>query len=143
VATIVLTGWALALAATRVSPGGPLLLPVPGGVRPFYAACLLPDTVQLCINCRRSPAGFWVSRNRGGIHYCEVPMIKEVASAAIVQAVTDAYTNLSSFPWGPDMRPSIADGNFGKDVAEARQWPLLTSRADPLVADGIRYSGVS
>ena len=69
-------------------------------------------------------------------------MIREVASAAIVQAVTDAYTNLSSFPRGPDMRPSIADGNFSKDVAKVRQWPLLPSAADPVAADGIRYSGV-
>ena len=26
---------------------------------------LLPHTVQLCIHCRQSPAGFWVSRNSG------------------------------------------------------------------------------
>ena len=69
-------------------------------------------------------------------------MIRKVTSAAIVQAVTDAYTILSSFPRGPDMRASIADGNFGKDVAEGRRWPLLLSRAGPVAADGIRYSGV-
>jgi hypothetical protein len=24
---------------------------------------LLPHTIQLCIHCRRNPAGFWVSHN--------------------------------------------------------------------------------
>ncbi len=29
--------------------------------RPMIAPRLLPRTVQLCIHCRQSPAGFWVS----------------------------------------------------------------------------------
>jgi len=33
--------------------------------RTMTTAGLLPRTVQLCIHCRRNPAGFWVSR-RGG-----------------------------------------------------------------------------
>jgi hypothetical protein len=28
---------------------------------------LLPRTVQLCIHCRESPAGFWVSRKNGKV----------------------------------------------------------------------------
>jgi hypothetical protein len=33
--------------------------------RPSGAPGLLPRTVQLCIHCQQTPAGFWVSR-RGG-----------------------------------------------------------------------------
>jgi hypothetical protein len=31
--------------------------------RTVTAPSMLPHTVQLCIHCRRRPAGFWVSRN--------------------------------------------------------------------------------
>ena len=31
----------------------------------WYRLRLVPRTVQLCIHCRESPAGFWVSRNDG------------------------------------------------------------------------------
>jgi len=33
--------------------------------RTVTALGLLPHTVQLCIHCRQSPAGFWVSRHGG------------------------------------------------------------------------------
>jgi hypothetical protein len=36
-----------------------------GSGLPWYGLGLLPRTVQLCIHCRESPAGFWVSRKGG------------------------------------------------------------------------------
>jgi hypothetical protein len=33
--------------------------------RTITVSGLLPRTIQLCIHCRRNPAGFWVSRDSG------------------------------------------------------------------------------
>ena len=33
--------------------------------RTITVSKLLPRTIQLCIHCRRNPAGFWVSRDSG------------------------------------------------------------------------------
>jgi hypothetical protein len=33
--------------------------------RTITVSRLLPRTIQLCIHCRRNPAGFWVSRDSG------------------------------------------------------------------------------
>jgi hypothetical protein len=45
----------------RSTPGGA----ASGSGFPWYRLGLLPRTVQLCIHCRESPAGFWVSRKDG------------------------------------------------------------------------------
>jgi hypothetical protein len=51
------------------SPGQPPGRPVPTTTAPrrytMAAPRLRPHTVQLCIHCRQTPAGFWVSRNGG------------------------------------------------------------------------------
>jgi hypothetical protein len=36
-------------------------------LRAIIAPGMLPRTVQLCIHCRQSPAGFWVSRKNGQV----------------------------------------------------------------------------
>jgi hypothetical protein len=51
---------AAVLASTR--PQAP-----PGRLRMVIMPGLLPRTVQLCIHCRESPAGFWVSRENGKV----------------------------------------------------------------------------
>jgi hypothetical protein len=45
----------------RTEPGRYQDPPAPGGIRRARPG-LLPRTLQLCIHCRESPAGFWVSR---------------------------------------------------------------------------------
>jgi hypothetical protein len=52
----------------RVRPAGqglPAATATTPWSRAVAAASPLPRTVQLCIHCRRSPAGFWVSRRSG------------------------------------------------------------------------------
>jgi hypothetical protein len=49
-----------ALASTR--PQAP-----PERLRMMITPGLRPRTVQLCIHCRESPAGFWVSRKNGKV----------------------------------------------------------------------------
>ena len=55
--------WAIAamVAAGQTRPAGVATTPR----RRMKAALRLPHTVQLCIRCRRNPAGFWVSRTGG------------------------------------------------------------------------------
>jgi hypothetical protein len=50
--------------ASRPAAAAPGVRPA-GLNHPAAALGLLPHSVQLCIHCRQSPAGFWVSR-RGG-----------------------------------------------------------------------------
>jgi hypothetical protein len=64
-----------AIKSPAPAPAGPVQLRHLGKMGPgtrrerlrfrWYRLGLLPHTVQLCIHCRESPAGFWVSRKDG------------------------------------------------------------------------------
>ena len=52
----------------RIWPSGGKRLPAPPETpRVIIAPRMVPRTVQLCIHCRQSPAGFWVSRKNGTV----------------------------------------------------------------------------